>query len=379
MVDNNAEAMSDDDIYDVLDTGEVLTALDGLMLSWSKAEQKYLVTGLDYGNSITVYRWLLPILCGPGKMAPFATPLAATYDPIFWPSHNAYERLWAWKRIHPDSAFSNLWKDDNSTCYGHNLHDSLPWSNFLDEGTDKRYTNQQLLELFDPRNPKLPHVFDTFAWEHCHFDWEAHPTHKPTMAPTVNKTFRPTGPTFAPTRARTPKPSSPIWKTDPLHEHPKGPAHDPYPGAPTPVPTNPTSLPTATPTPLPTYEPTPGPSGFPTYEPTSGPSAFPTYEPTLFPTPLPSYAPTLFPTPLPSYAPTSSPNAATWDERQGDDSADSAVSDSHFADDQTAASSAASDTTDGGGATTDGATTDDGGDAPTDGGDAAVGVPQARR
>merc|ERR1719198_2863292 len=235
MVDNNAEAMSDDDIYDVLDTGEVLTALDGLMLSWSKAEQKYLVTGLDYGNSITVYRWLLPILCGPGKMAPFATPLAATYDPIFWPSHNAYERLWAWKRMHPDSAFSNLWKDDNSTCYGHNIHDSHPWSNFLGEGTRRRYTNQELLTLFDPRNPKLPHVFDSFDWEHCHFDWEAPPTHKPTIAPTALMSAL-NIPTSAPTRQPHLKPTSAIWETDPIRSHPKR-AHNPYPGAPSAAPT----------------------------------------------------------------------------------------------------------------------------------------------
>ena len=59
---------------------------------------KYVVDGLDYNGSITFYRWFIPVLCGPGKMA-HATPLAATNDPIFWVSHSGYERIWSWLRL----------------------------------------------------------------------------------------------------------------------------------------------------------------------------------------------------------------------------------------------------------------------------------------
>ena len=310
LIDTELDHLSDSQIYTYLDDGQILTALDGLMLSYNDAMDRYLVTGLDWGNSITVYKWLLPILCGPGKMSPQATPLAATYDPIFWPSHNNYERLWAWKRLHPDSAFSNLWKDDSSTCYGHNLHDSLPWRNFLrSENRRKDYTNQELLDLFDPRNPELPHVYDSFEWPHCHWNTVEHPTHKPTMAPSVNMTYAPTGPTHHPTVKHTPKPSSGIYKGQNPSGHKERVAHDHFPGVPTPVPTNPTGLPTPTPTPLPSYTPTPHPSSVPTKNPTDAPSPIPSYAPSLFPTPLPSYAPSWNPTAFPTYEPTSSPSA----------------------------------------------------------------------
>ena len=46
----------------------------------------------------------------------------------------------------------------------------LPWKNFLNEESDDGYTNEQLVQLFDPRNPELPHVYDTFAWDHCGWD-----------------------------------------------------------------------------------------------------------------------------------------------------------------------------------------------------------------
>ena len=172
------------------------------MLSWSGAERTTSVTGpLQATASITVYRWLLPILCGPGKMAPFATPLAATYDPIFWPSHNTYERLWAWKRLHPDSAFSDLWKDDNSTCYGHNLHDSLPWANFLDEGRDRRYTNADLLDALPPAQPASCRTCSTrSSGRTATSSGRRTRTHRPTFAPTNYSTYAPTaGGSVAPT------------------------------------------------------------------------------------------------------------------------------------------------------------------------------------
>ncbi|CAM9189470.1 unnamed protein product [Choristocarpus tenellus] len=41
-------------------------------------------------------KWLVRFVSHPGKMAPFATPLAATNDPLFGPSHSAYLRLYRW-------------------------------------------------------------------------------------------------------------------------------------------------------------------------------------------------------------------------------------------------------------------------------------------
>merc|ERR1719198_2011184 len=230
-------------------------------------------------------------------MSPMATPLAATYDPVFWVTHNAYERVWAWKRAKPNSAFSDLWHDNNSTCYGHNLHDTLPWRDFLGEGRRADYTNADLLELFDPRNPKLPHVFDTFEWDHCAFDAEVHPSHKPTPAPTL--TFAPTGaggaPFPHPTQAPPPT-HRPIPK--PTAEPKK--ARAPLPGVPSPAPTNPT--------PVPTYAPSSPPSATPSARPTK--SAAWTHHPSL--------RPTNHPVPYPTYQPTVESDDV---ERAGDDGA----------------------------------------------------------
>ena len=40
-------------------------------------------------------------------------------------------------------------------------------------------------QLFDPRNPKLPYVYDEFEWAHC--DWN------PDLVPTTMPTFHEPG------------------------------------------------------------------------------------------------------------------------------------------------------------------------------------------
>jgi len=185
LIDYRVDDLTHEQVYKVLDTGDVLSAMTDYMIVVDNITGKYIVNGLDYNGSITFYRWLIPVLCGPGKMAAFATPLAATNDPVFWISHNAYERIWAWMRLKPtrNKRWNDNWSDDNSTCSGHNYHDSVPWKNFLNEGKKDDYTNQELVQLFDPRNPELPHVYDNFAWDHCDWNPELVPTIYPTLHP----------------------------------------------------------------------------------------------------------------------------------------------------------------------------------------------------
>jgi hypothetical protein len=307
LIDNNMAHFSNDQIYMILDTGDILTALDGIVTSSndnSSSDAMYLVDGLDYLGSIKFYKWLIPVLCGPGKLAAFASPLAATNDPIFWISHNSYERLWSWKRLHPDNAFKTLWNDNNSTCYGHNYHDLLPWKNFVGEDNVRDYSNEELVALFDPKNPKLPHVYDTFEWDHCAFDYKAHPTHRPTPQPTplVHPTSKPT---YAAAR-HFPKPTMGPKTPHPLPKPTHGiPPPDPPTVAPTPKPTKirPTPQPTHPPVPKPTDHPVP----FPTYQPTDMPVLPPTPEPTKFPLPYPTPEPTKHPLPVPTHEPTKAP------------------------------------------------------------------------
>ena len=185
LLDYRIDDLTDEQVYNVLYTGDILSSMTDYMIKTDNATGKYVVDGLDYNGSVTFYRWLLPVLCGPGKMAAFATPLAATNDPVFWVSHNSYERIWSWMRVRPDrrKRWGDSWSvDRNETCVGHGYHDTVPWRNFIGEGSTEDYTNQQLLEFFDPRNPRLPHVYDNFEWDHC--DWD------PDLVPTLSPTFR---------------------------------------------------------------------------------------------------------------------------------------------------------------------------------------------
>ena len=41
----------------------------------------------------------------------------------------------------------------------------LPQGDFLGRG--ERYTNADLMVLFDPTNSSIPYVYDNFRWAHC--------------------------------------------------------------------------------------------------------------------------------------------------------------------------------------------------------------------
>ena len=52
-------------------------------------------------------------------------------------------------------------------CWGRYWEAKLPFSGFLGESPELDYTNGELLQLFQPENPKLPFVYDSFHWDHC--------------------------------------------------------------------------------------------------------------------------------------------------------------------------------------------------------------------
>lgn len=122
----------------------------------------------DENSELLVF--LLMAICHPGKMGQYGTPLAATNDPLFWPTHSSWGRLWAYVRLSPDfNTFNNSWQNESPNCQGmYELHDTLPFKNFLPgEDGDKFYSNKELIDLFDPKNPKLPYMYSGFQWSHC--------------------------------------------------------------------------------------------------------------------------------------------------------------------------------------------------------------------
>merc|ERR1719453_2166225 len=54
-----------------------------------------------------------------------------------------------------------------STCWGHNEEDVTVWhAGFEGGSTETRYTNADLMVLFDPTNSSIPYVYDNFEWPH---------------------------------------------------------------------------------------------------------------------------------------------------------------------------------------------------------------------
>ena len=73
-------------------------------------------------------------------------------------------------------------------CAGHGWRDALPFD-FRDLGVPNAaapraladggesaagrcaHTNEQLYALFDPRNARLPYMYDSVRWTHCESEW----------------------------------------------------------------------------------------------------------------------------------------------------------------------------------------------------------------
>jgi hypothetical protein len=120
------------------------------------------------------WAWMLQFTCHPGKMGPFATPLAANNDPIFWVTHATWGRFWHYVQLNEDlwSNFDSTWGYEATNCeLMLNYDDLLPFTGFAakDDPT-KRYSNRELVSLFAPTNPELPYIYSELTWEHCGID-----------------------------------------------------------------------------------------------------------------------------------------------------------------------------------------------------------------
>lgn len=207
--------------------------------------------------------WLARAVAHPGKVSSYATPLAATNDPLFWPSHLGVTRLWHALRLRratpehdaTDPFFDWDWGPStethptvfnrSSTCYGRNGDDVLPFRNFMNEqkrsssssaaqtlrdppqedetelrdarrqttttaitaryvddaldlidvddesfdyqswvaqrkqiktlldqgwsmkADSKYYSVKELVDFYEPTNPKLQHIYDDLDWAYC--------------------------------------------------------------------------------------------------------------------------------------------------------------------------------------------------------------------
>ncbi|CAM9220886.1 unnamed protein product [Phaeothamnion confervicola] len=108
--------------------------------------------------------WYAGFLCSPGRLPPFSSPLGASMDPLFAPTHTYFDYLVQAKMV-IDTDFEVNW-DNDRLCWGHAFLAHLPWHDFMDEH-NAYYTNQELQRFFRPNNPSLPYVYDDFSFDHC--------------------------------------------------------------------------------------------------------------------------------------------------------------------------------------------------------------------
>lgn len=130
----------------------------------------YNFANLSKEEDLELKRDVLTLACHPGKIAQMGTPLAGPNDPLFFPVHNAFERLWSFMRVSPALNISWEWSTGMDDCGDMmNYEDKVPFKNFgvADEESGRLYTNKELWHLFDPANPNLPYVYDNFDWSHC--------------------------------------------------------------------------------------------------------------------------------------------------------------------------------------------------------------------
>ena len=165
--------VDDDDVIELVDD-----PLHNATLNVSVGQENFLHVTDDDANTL----WVLMAdwLAAPPRFGPMAATLAAPNDPIFFFIHNTWERMYHKKFLTPSLAENFLWAwTTTDTCWSFALESVLPFSDLLDEQRTGRkfdgprrngttdYTNQQLLDLFNPANPDLPYVYDSLSWDHC--------------------------------------------------------------------------------------------------------------------------------------------------------------------------------------------------------------------
>jgi hypothetical protein len=80
----------------------------------SSSSSKVRLAGATDSENAHFWKWLVDFACHPGAMAPYATPLAANNDPLFWVSHASWGRFWHFIQLAPSftsSDFHTDWAD----------------------------------------------------------------------------------------------------------------------------------------------------------------------------------------------------------------------------------------------------------------------------
>ncbi|CAM9322146.1 unnamed protein product, partial [Heterosigma akashiwo] len=112
--------------YDVLAFLATYTPEADRLLRQAPATGATIFDGADEAENAALKRFLLALGCTAGQISAFATPLAATNDPLFLPVHTLHQKHWAALQLAAREGFDYAWPEGG--CWGHGEEDRLPWA-----------------------------------------------------------------------------------------------------------------------------------------------------------------------------------------------------------------------------------------------------------
>ena len=136
----------------------------------------YSLRGFDNDENKEFLHFLAGYACSPGKVGSMSTG-GSSNDPIFWPIHPSFDRLWSFMRLSPEYAgFDNGWPGDR--CAGRSYEDLMPFRALQDDEAamdgagnasdpDHFYSNRELFKMFSPESSRLQYIYDDFDFSHC--------------------------------------------------------------------------------------------------------------------------------------------------------------------------------------------------------------------
>ena len=153
----------------------------------------YSIRGFDNDDNKEFLHFLAGYACSPGKVGAMSTG-GSSNDPIFWPLHPSFDRLWHYVRMAPEYAeFDNSWPADH--CDGRSYEDLMPFHSLQDDDDDDDdaggataaadadelavsttggdasgnhfYSNRELFKMFAPQSSRLQYIYDDFDFSHC--------------------------------------------------------------------------------------------------------------------------------------------------------------------------------------------------------------------
>lgn len=170
-----SETLSNDQWYQVFEkvvankTATATMPLQTAKILSQNKEGKWKFEGLSNKENAMMYESTSMLVCYPGRIGQFMGPLDSANDPIFFPTHINWERNWNYMRL--KNNFNNTWNsgDTWSMVKGWAYTDPVaPFTNAYGNIRKKGYfTNDELIDLFDPSLDMLPFIWDDMSWKHC--------------------------------------------------------------------------------------------------------------------------------------------------------------------------------------------------------------------